>query len=125
MKEDQKLQGICKECTHRNSCPDAKRYLDMQACTEYRHWKKGNFMRILKSNINSNNLNYVEFGACNVDGGGDMTKLLMAVRKINAVGVNDEYGITMIYTDFGAFPVKESYKDVMKLLVDEGKPKPM
>ena len=41
MKEDPKLQGICKECTHRNSCLDAKRYLDMQACTEYKRWKKG------------------------------------------------------------------------------------
>lgn len=39
-KEDPKLQGLCKECTHRNSCPDAKRYLNMTGCTSYKHWKK-------------------------------------------------------------------------------------
>lgn len=40
MKEDTKLKGLCKECTHRNSCKDAKRYLEMTACSNYRKWKK-------------------------------------------------------------------------------------
>ena len=40
MKEDTKLKGLCKECTHRNSCEDAKRYLEMTACSNYRKWKK-------------------------------------------------------------------------------------
>lgn len=40
-KEDPKLQGLCVECTHRNSCPDAKRHLSMIGCSEYKHWKKG------------------------------------------------------------------------------------
>ena len=40
MKEDPKLQGLCKECTHRNSCEDARRHLDMTACSRYKHWKK-------------------------------------------------------------------------------------
>lgn len=42
MKEDTNLQGICKECTHRNSCTEAKRYLDMIKCGDYKHWKKKN-----------------------------------------------------------------------------------
>ena len=40
MKEDTKLQGLCKECTHRNSCANAKRHLYTTACSTYRHWKK-------------------------------------------------------------------------------------
>ena len=40
MKEDTKLKGLCKECTHRNSCEDAKRYLEITACSNYRKWKK-------------------------------------------------------------------------------------
>lgn len=40
-KEDPRLQGLCVECTHRNSCPDAKRYLNMIGCSDYRPWKKG------------------------------------------------------------------------------------
>ena len=40
MKEDSKLQGLCKECTHRKSCQDAKRHLNMTGCSEYKHWKK-------------------------------------------------------------------------------------
>ena len=40
MKEDKKLQGLCKECTHRNSCVNAKRHLNMIACSKYKHWKK-------------------------------------------------------------------------------------
>ena len=39
-KEDPKLQGLCKECTHRNSCQDAKRYLEMIGCSQYKHWRK-------------------------------------------------------------------------------------
>ena len=39
-KEDNKLQGLCKECTHRNSCKDAKRHLDVLKCGKYRHWKR-------------------------------------------------------------------------------------
>ena len=39
-KEDPRLQGLCVECTHRNSCPDAKRYLHIIGCSEYKHWKK-------------------------------------------------------------------------------------
>ena len=39
-KEDEKLQGLCKECTHRNSCEDAKRHLNMTGCSKYKHWKK-------------------------------------------------------------------------------------
>ena len=42
MKEDNKLQGLCKECMHRNSCKDAKRHLNMIACGRYKHWKKLN-----------------------------------------------------------------------------------
>ena len=40
MKEDPKLQGLCKKCTHRNSCADAKRHLNMTDCSSYRPWKK-------------------------------------------------------------------------------------
>lgn len=40
MKEDAKLKGLCKECTHRNSYKDAKRYLEITACSNYRKWKK-------------------------------------------------------------------------------------
>lgn len=40
MKEDKNLQGLCKECTHRNSCEDAKRHLNMVRCSGYRHWRK-------------------------------------------------------------------------------------
>ena len=40
-KEDPKLQGLCKECTHRNSCQDAKRHLEMIGCSQYKHWRKG------------------------------------------------------------------------------------
>lgn len=40
MKEDVKLQGLCKECTHRNSCNEAKRYLNVTDCSRYKHWKK-------------------------------------------------------------------------------------
>ena len=40
MNEDAKLKGLCKECTHRNSCKDAKRYLEMTSCSNYRKWKK-------------------------------------------------------------------------------------
>ena len=39
-KEDARLQGLCKECTHRNSCKDAKRHINVTHCSEYRHWKK-------------------------------------------------------------------------------------
>ena len=39
-KEDERLQGLCKECTHRNSCKDAKRHLNVINCSEYKHWKK-------------------------------------------------------------------------------------
>ncbi len=39
-KEDARIQGLCKECTHRNSCRDAKRHLNMISCSEYKHWKK-------------------------------------------------------------------------------------
>lgn len=39
-KEDPRLKGLCKECAHRNTCKDAKRYLDMIWCSEYRHWKR-------------------------------------------------------------------------------------
>lgn len=42
MKEDLCLKGLCKECTHRKSCKDAKRHLDMIACSRYKHWKKTN-----------------------------------------------------------------------------------
>lgn len=40
MVEDKKLQGLCKECIHRNSCQDAKRHLNMIECSEYKNWKK-------------------------------------------------------------------------------------
>lgn len=42
MTEDPKLQGLCKECTHRKSCEDAKRYLNMTGCSRYKHWRKRN-----------------------------------------------------------------------------------
>jgi hypothetical protein len=41
-KEDEKLKGLCKYCTHRNSCKDAKRYVNMVGCSQYRIWKKKN-----------------------------------------------------------------------------------
>ena len=40
MKEDKELKGLCKECTHRNSCKDAKRHLEIMKCSNYKHWKK-------------------------------------------------------------------------------------
>ena len=39
-KEDAKLKGLCKECTHRNSCEAAKMYLEITVCNNYRKWEK-------------------------------------------------------------------------------------
>lgn len=52
-KEDACLQGLCKECTHRNSCKDAKRHLNMISCSEYKYWKKKNYHKedLWKKNI--------------------------------------------------------------------------
>ena len=41
-KNDPFLQGLCKECTHRNRCTDAKRHLYITGCSRYKRWRKKN-----------------------------------------------------------------------------------
>ena len=56
-KEDGRLQGLCKECTHRNSCKDAKRHLNVINCSKYKHWKRRqdeNVKSIMENHQNNN-----------------------------------------------------------------------